>query len=1396
MQQFRIPIICTLLLSCLFSVTSLFGQSKQKIYNFVNLKQGISNAPIASIVQDHNGFIWLGTSGAGLYKFDGITYTSYQHKNGDSTSISSSLIHCTYIDNKQRLWVGTENGLNLYDRELDQFQRISFDAIRKGNVASSISVYSLSGDAKGNIFIGTFQNGLFRYNVSSHQLKAIPFASKHDDNIVNINDIKIAANGTVYVATNIGIKAYDATTNTLKKASFHTLGGILTIDDGVESLLIDANNHLWVGTLNDGIFKILPQDIHRSSEEVRLLHFKLTNKRVLAMTQIKDGSLFIGTENDGLQHIDQEGNVINSYVQDKTDKNSIPSNSIWSLYVDSDERIWLGYYNSGVGVYDDMYDKFQGLESLPGNVNSLQVGSVTGIVEVEGKLWISMDGGGIDIYDPAISKFTHINTNSNASFSGLTSDDIQTIFVDSRSNIWAGSWNSGVFLLKSGTTEFLNINKTTHPKAFKSNKILSFAEDAEGTIWIGTFYNGLMSYDPKTENFEHYSNEVFVSAGLFNSAVRKVLVDKDDDIWVGTTQGLFQISKGTNGIKVVSLVEKMSKVSDNVPSANHILALDEDNEGNIWIGTRGAGLCRYNKVKGKLTWFNQLYGLGEESVSGILQSQDGHLWISGNSGITRLNIASNSVVNFTNNDGLLSNDFNFNATYKDQNGNLYFGNYKGLDYFHPNEIVTNQSVPQLHLTGFKLFNQDVFPKRGGSPLNKVITETDSIVLNYKQSVFTIEYAGVNFTRPEKNQYAYFLEGLEDSWNYVGDLRNATYTNLDHGDYIFKLKAANNDGIWNEIPLQLKVKVLPPWWKTNLAIAIYLTSFAVGVFLLNRITQSRIRERQLIRNERIQRAHMVELHEKKLQFFTNISHEFRTPLTLIINPLEDIMHDRSLDLPSSVKDKHSIIHKNTDRLYRLINELMDFRKLEFNKVSIKAQQLSLVKFTKEIAGYFKEEAFNRNIHLSFDADLPEISVWADEQMLEKIIFNILSNAFKVTPDGGAINIDLRSNQNLEVFPLLDKNKSIEAVEIKISDTGPGLKKKQVKQIFERFYQVDNLNKSYYGGTGIGLEVVRSFVQLHKGIVQVDSSYGKGTVFKVLLPAGKDHFADNELLMKYKEPLLNQPTESISPFQEAIDLDALEEEMDTKSRTLLIVEDNTELRNYLCSELKKHYKLLTASHGKEGFAMAKKTLPDIILTDVIMPEMDGFEFCKLIKSDIRTSHIPMLMLTAKSRIEDRIEGVGLGADAYMTKPFDMRLLKLKLSQLITSRQLIFDKYFSAISGSDETNNTTSLDKDFIQKVLTYISENMSDSELSVELLATQLHLSRSQLYRKIKSLTGQTVNEFLRNVRLQKAKQLLESHQSANVSEVCYNVGFSSPSYFTKCFKAHFGVLPTEIEVKKK
>jgi signal transduction histidine kinase/DNA-binding response OmpR family regulator len=556
-----------------------------------------------------------------------------------------------------------------------------------------------------------------------------------------------------------------------------------------------------------------------------------------------------------------------------------------------------------------------------------------------------------------------------------------------------------------------------------------------------------------------------------------------------------------------------------------------------------------------------------------------------------------------------------------------------------------------------------------------------------------------------------------------------------------------------------------------------------IIFINKIYQNRFKVKQAIKLESERAIQIEKLNEKKLQFFTNISHEFRTPLTLIINPLEDLLKSKNTELSSEVLNKLLIMHKSSDRLSNLINELMDFRKLQSDQVKILTQQINIVEFTQDIFDSFKEEALKRNMNFIFESTSEKFEDWMDVKMFEKIIINIISNAFKVTSDGGMIKVIINTAPKFSLLPLADIEKEIPSFEISVQDTGVGLNEKDIKKIFNRFYQVNNLNKAYYGSTGIGLEVVKGFVELHKGRIDVESKLGVGTKFTIIFPIGKTFYTEEEIINGQNNIKPERKLRISSSQVEVVDDIEIE-----KKHTILIVEDDIDLRSYLKGELKKNYKVIVTVNGKNGFELALEKLPDLILTDVIMPVMSGLELCKKLKSDIRTSHIPILMLSAKAMVKDKLEGIDSGADMYLSKPFDMDILKSSLAQLISSRQIMFNRYYTGIT-KETKEKTTTLDNEFIQKVLGFINENINESELSVEVLASNVFLSRSQLYRKIKTLTGVSVNEFIRNVRLEKAKELIELGDN-NINEISYKVGFTSSSYFTKCFKAKFGHLPTQ------
>lgn len=1369
---------------CLFSFTNcLFSQGKFDSYQFRSIQETTSKRAISTIIQDHKGFIWIGTNGAGLYRYDGVNYFGYKYDKKPG-SVNSNFIYTTFIDSKNNLWIGTDEGLCLYNRDLDNFTKINIEDVITKGYSEPITVKTIIEDHNGDLYLGAYGFGIFKLNTKTLKVSLVQSKVLDKPNFLIKSSVK-NKQGIIYLGTSYGLLEIDL--NGKVKQVYKDKFKREPLLDDIENLVIDKFGYIWLGTTENGLIKIKPE-----TDNYQFERYTVTKNKILSILQSSLGYIVCGTENDGLLVVNYKGQILKKYLHSKYNSFSLKSNSVWSLYEDKEKRLWLGYFNKGLGVFDKPNNKFNSLESLVNNENSLQTSYVTSIVkDKKGNLLISNEGGGLDIYSLANKSYIHVNKTNQNYYSGLDAVDIQTIFIDSKQNIWIGSWDRGIYFLKNGTSRFINYN-TANTTGLKSNRIFSFSEDSKGRIWIGTFIKGLHYFDNKTGTFIHCDTKPFTDHDLNNSFIRKVFVDSDNVLWVGTILGLYQVNlKEETSFKVTKMRDAMFSSISKHNSIQSILSIYESNDKTVWIGTDGQGLFSFNKKNQKFSNYDDFPGFKEKSVRAIISDNSGSLWISGGLGLTKLDFKSKKSTNFNKDDGLIDNDFNNNAVFKDGNGELYFGGYEGVNYFNPSEIKKTEKAPRLYFSDFKLFNRSVKPNEDASPLTKVISQTKEITLNYTQSVFTIEYVGINYNYSKKNQYAYYLEGFEKDWNYAGNNRTATYTNLAPGDYTFKVKAANADGTWGSEQLELKIKILPPWWKTIWAYLIYSSILIFLIVYLNKIYQNRFKAKQAVLFEKEKTIQLEKLNNKKLQFFTNISHEFRTPLTLIINPLEDIL--KSKKISPEIYNKLKIVHKSSDRLSRLINELMDFNKLEFNKISLQAKKIEVIAFTEAVIGYFYEEAAARKIAVNFESSLEYLEDWLDPKMLEKILFNIISNAFKFTPDNGTITISIEttdSDHDLVIY-----GEKVPSFSITITDTGSGIRKKDLNKIFDRFYQVNNVNKAYYGSTGIGLEVVKEFIELHKGKIEVESELGEGTKFKVLFPLGNSFYKKNEIIDEVFniEKNKNQFLSDI-PDNQTQEEDFAEETIDSpaedtaKSYTVLIVEDNPELRNYLKQELSKSYKVITAENGKKGYELAVQKLPDLIITDVIMPVMDGLQMCKSIKGDLKTSHIPLLMLSAKAMVKDRLEGIDSGADMYLSKPFELDILKSSLAQLITSRQLMFKKFYSGITKQGK-EKTTTLDNDFIQKILHFINENISEPELTVELLSSKIYLSRSQLYRKIKTLTGVSVNEFIRNVRLEKAKQLIEQGNN-NINEISYKVGFTSPSYFAKCYKIKYGHLPTQ------
>ena len=1343
---------------------------------FVKTNPDLGNRAITCMTTDSKNHMWIGTYGGGLKRYDGLNVETYSHDPFSESSISNSTIFDLVFIKNQGLWIATQNGVNHFNPNTKSFSLFN-------PVSDFISVHSLCEIDENVLVVGTHQKGIYFFNTKTKVFDKVGIPETINENGLLINDIVVDQLSRIWVGTNYGIFIIDKNVKMLTRASFKGSKNINPNNTEALSFEIDHSGNIWIGTVDDGLFKILPSGVNNFDVE----HYEISNKRIFSINEYDNKYMLLGSENDGFFVISYNGKVLKRYLKEKGNEFGVQSNSIWSILCDNKNRIWLGSYDQGLVKFDPNHFKFQFLQNnSDDNLQPFPLSISSIVKDNKNRLWFGSVDNGVYVYDKSSGEYIYLNDPKNKIAKGFNSLDITSLFIDSQHNIWIASWYNGLYVLRNGTTNFMNINTDSVPNKLMSNRVVSFSEDSSKVVWIGTFLGGLHSYDLSTGKLTHYNDDQFIDLELDKGNIRKIIVDEFDNVWLGTRKGLFRYNPK---IKLItSINEKIESVIKNSGSNFVVFSIYEDTNNKIWIGTDGYGLLSYSPNEDKITWHGEGKEIRNMSINSITQTYDGSFWLGTDNGLIRYNGDTDNYRVFDRSDGLLNNNINRNSFYNEQNI-LYFGTIEGINFFNPISVPKNESLPKLTFQKLKILNSEIIVS-DNSPLKKALNQLDTLVLRHDQSSFSIDYMGVSHTRSEKNSYAYMLDGLDEDWNYVGQQRSANYTNIKPGDYIFSLKAANNDGYWTNEPKTIFIKVLSPWWLSWWAKFLYVIVFLSIGYYIYRLITLRISEKRKAELERGQRKQNEELNAKKIQFFTNISHEFRTPLTLILNPLESLIKDKHItNLPIEIIDKHKIIHRNTKRLKRLIDELMDFRKMQFSELKVQIQKVDLVKIMTNITSNFIEEANFRKIdfQIDFEKSIPN-EIMVDTSMFDKILFNLLSNAFKATSENGKIRVKVSHHNQGLVFPLIDEKNVQSGFEFDITDTGIGINKKNIKKIFNRFYQSEENNEQYYSGTGIGLEVVKKFVDYHKGKIVVQSEQGVGTSFKVFIPDIKIQFYENKQLLNGKK-LSQLQSKNFSGF---IDELPLENSKLSKRDTILIVEDNMELREYLKYELKSLYKVLEAPNGKNGLEIARKNKPDIIIADVMMPEMDGFQMTRLLKSEKSTMNIPIVMLTAKVGESDRIHGIDSGADIYLKKPFSIDLLKTHLQQLIKSKERFYETYFNSL---DLDISATGGNKKILADIINIINENLSKEDLCVQDLADELALSRSKLYRKIKELTGKSANEMIRKMRLEKSKELLEI-TDMTIGEICYKVGFSSPSYYTKRFKEYTGLIPKEFRLLNK
>ncbi|MGB3152223.1 MAG: two-component regulator propeller domain-containing protein [Maribacter sp.] len=1368
-KEFLKSLKLMLLIGVLVTPALVRSQIDFKSLQFDTVEENIFRRPITTMIMDRDGFIWIGTDGAGLYKFNGLSYTYYGHDLKDDNSINSNSISSLFLDSSGKLWIGTDAGLSVYDSMQNSFARIETRV--DNNQSQGYTSVLCFAKYKDRLLIGTY-DGIKEVDAENMSIKNYGLSG------FSILDLQYSTKGNLYIATDHGLKLE----HYQKRGEVENLSiPNLTTIPHVTKLHLDKKENLWIGTLRSGVFTADLKKVRTSFSKLDIVE-----STTMAITSGMD-HVFIAVENEGLVILDLNGNIVQYYKHDVQDMDSIGSDSVWSILLDTENRLWLGYYENGLGFFDQHHNKFKAV--LKEDIgSSIQTNDIRAFAKTEeGNIWITQANNSIDILDTNTNGVTNVYGRLDSSYRGLKEGIyLEDVFADSKGNIWLATWGEGIYFLKKGSKTFINYTSENTSGALATDKLHCFTEDAFGRVWIGSFLEGVFYLDPITNQIKTPLSDSYNSSGIKEKDVKVIHHDSNSNIWIGTSSGLYHMEMSNEDeFNVVAHSNAISSKFGGHPSSNRILDIYETQDGTVWCGTNGGGLYSYNK-DGQNFERLELENYDLTYVNAIYEPLKNELWLSSKQGVLRVDRATDKIDKFTTYDGLLENYLTDRAFIMDDNNRLYLGTKKGINTIEPQHIAYNPYLAKPYLKEIKLFNKKVessdrYEGEGTAKKVKMIT------LNHDQNILTIDYEAISYTRPEKNQYAYILAGFEETWNYVGPKNSATYTNLSSGDYAFKLKVSNNDNLWNDTSVLLKIKVLPPWWKTIWAYVSYFLLFVLLLFSTSYLYKKRINEINDFRFERERRKQKVELQKQKLQFFTNISHEFRTPLTLIINPIKELLELDKKQFSESVLKKHQIIYKNSERLSRLINELMDYRKLQSKKFQLKVSSLNLVNQTKHILSFFNEEAQRRSIRLDLKFKELNLNILADRGMLDKIFFNLLSNAFKVTPDGGRIQVSIISG-NKKSLPLINKEKPIPVVEICVQDNGPGIDQKDYKKIFKRFYQISELNKSYYGSTGVGLEMVKSFVELHKGSVEVESELGKGSIFKILLPHGEEFFAESDYLLQKRDRQILLDNRKAKTEHGIYEVEELLSKKEMKNK-LLIVEDNLDLQDYLISSLEQDYELIVASDGQEGWIKTMEHHPDIIVTDVIMPIMDGIALSKKVKKDASLSHIPIVMLTAKSLTKDRIKGVESGAEAYLVKPFDTKELKAILKQLILKKERPLGHPVPISSAKAEVKDKE-VDNDFLKKVVDFIQENIENPALNVEKLSSHLCLSRSQVYRKIKTLTGLSPVQFIRRVRLERSKTLFQNDKNLNVNEVAHRVGFLSASYFTVCYKKQFGELPKQ------
>ncbi len=1327
-----------LLLFCSISINHLKAEPKTFRFRRFTVEQGLASNTVRSLYQDSRGFIWFGTA-EGLNCFDGRSITRHRIVCKDENEFETDYVGALYEDSKGMLWIGTEIGICIYDIRNNLTVRL--EAQTEGGAFINSLVSNIVEDKDGNLWISSQNQGIFRYNPGTKVLKLFQIDAFQN----YIHTILVDSENNIWLS---GGFEHDLA-RLDKKNDVFVIFNLKSKDKECVSRILDiyqdASGNFWCGTWDSGL-----QIMDTYSGEVRPVRINPDGSHLMhihSIMEIAPNQLLIGSD-DGLTWYNSATGEYSHHLPSEKDPASISNKFVYPILPDKEGGIWIGTYYGGVNYISPNNGQFEGT-SCAEYTHSTSGNIISRFCEDSlGNIWIASDDGGLVFFSPHNGQTRHYMPQPGKN--SLSYHNVHALCFDDDEHLWIGTYSRGLNILNIRTGFFKHYMRSDSKDSLDDNGVYSIFKDKDNNMWVGTM-TGLNIYDRRADGFR-----LIRDLGVTTIDIKQ---DKDGFIWFATFgKGLIRYNPD-NGLWNTYLV----KPPNTKIMGNHVNSICIDSDNQMWVGTE-SGLCKYNKEADSL----MLYQLDIPSNNVQCVISDNHLlWLTTSNGMACYSPETGNLKLFTTIDGLQSNSFMVSSGLKASNGKIYFGSINGFNAFYPYRIKLNNYVPPVMITRLDISNKEV-PVSEDGPLKEAVSYCPDIDLTYRDDVVTIHYAALSYCSPEQNMYAYKLEGFDREWNYVGKQNRVTYTSLPAGDYVFHIKGSNNDGLWNETGTSINITIHPPLYLTlPFKILYYLLAlFTILGTIRFFVKNAEKRHKQKIQT--INQEKEVELHNAKINFFTNIAHEIRTPVSLILAPLEKIMSSGD-PVPEPIRENIDIIDRNSKRLLFLVNHLLDFRKIEQNgEENMCFTSRNIYKLLIDVKERFDPAMIQSGIDFIFNCPVTDLTAMVHYESIIKLVSNLLTNANKFAKSRVELSCVLLSEGH--------------DFRICVSDDGCGIKEEEKELIFKPFYQ----SQQHIGGTGIGLSIVLKIVQSHKGTIDVISEPGNGSKFVVTLP------------VKQKETF----TEGISGTKQSQDglprdiLSGVSLQDPAKNKPMmLIVEDNEQMLDFLADSFSDEYRILKANDGQQALHLLKDHSVSIVISDWMMPNMDGEELCKKLRNNTHTSHIPFILLTAKTGDEARVDSMNCGADAHIEKPFSVRYLKACIRNLRELRNMLMEKYskMPLVPISSIANNSN--EEHFLNRMNGIIEQNFSNPELSVDFLARELCVSRSGLFAKIKSLTEATPNELIQIVRLKKAAVLLLENKYT-VSEICYMVGFNNPSYFAKCFQKQFGINPGEFARSQK